>query len=290
MGYASAGYAARAELVLQPPQVDAVRGAIAAQPRHEVQPETAGTGGSALGTREQQDRVAVHVRAEPLLARHQDLPVIQLARGAMHGAAEVAPRIPFGEEHGPIRRLLERVGEKALHQLLADFLGCVPRDELRRAVGLTDTAGQTDVRLRQQVVHGQSDDGGCPAPASLAIRCEVGAVSDAPEGLLRVERRRVILDLVQLVRPAIVPAQLRRIRVDDIGVAGDLAADQRGEVRELRLGPGEVFMGAVAANRGLEVRIDLPPVQSDRGFEVRVVGHRRLRRPQLQPLSNEKDM
>ena len=80
-------------------------------------------------------------------------------------------------------------------------------------------------------------------------------------------------DLVDLVRPPVVPLELRRVGVDDVGIGGDAATDERAEVAQLGIGPLEILGGTIAAHACLQIRIELVPVLADDRFERCVVDH-----------------
>ena len=242
--------------------------------RHEVEPEPRRAVGRALGSGKHDDRRAVDVRAEPLLTVDEDATVTEVAGRAVDSSAEIGATVALGEEHRSVEPGLERVGAQAGQQRVAHVGRRVGGDEPGDARGHAEAAHESGVGLREQVARGRVDDAG-HRPTSLGLVAgEAARVPALPERPLRVEVGRMVHDLVDLVRPAVVADQLRRVGVDQIGVGSHPRAHQLAEGVELRLGPLEILGWAVAPHTGPEVGIELVPVLAGRAVERGVVDHR----------------
>lgn len=99
-------------------------------------------------------------------------------------------------------------------------------------------------------------------------------VPGSPQLALGIERGGAVLDAINLVGPATVAHELRRVGVDHVGVAGDVAAAQRAERAQLGVGPPVGIRRAVELHAILERWVEVVPVLAHRAVECCVVDHR----------------
>src|SRR5262249_33941318 len=190
------GAALGAELGLEPALRDAVARAGPPLLRNEVQAEPRRPVGRALRTRQHDDGGAVDVGAEPLLAVDHDAAVADVARGAVHGAAEVGPAVAFGEEHRPVDATVEAAAPEAGETRVADVGRRVRGDEPGDATRHAQAAHEPGVGLGEEITGGgENDSGDGPAPRRLVAR-EAADVAAGPQGALRFETGGVVEDLV----------------------------------------------------------------------------------------------
>ena len=266
-------HALGAELVLEPADREVVAAAVFEMSGHEVEPEPGRSLGRAFGPCEQRDRFAVDVRAEPLLAVDLHTAVTEIARGAVHGVAEIGTAVALGEEHRTVDARLEIVGAQPREQCRAHIRWRVRVDETRDATGHPGAAHESGVGLRHEVVRGRDDDARRRAAAGGLVGREAGDVPALPHRALRIDHRGMVLDRVDLVRPPVVAHELRRVGVDDVGVARDAHADERAELGELRFGPLPIFGRTAVVDEPPQLRVEVVPVVADRPVERRVVDH-----------------
>ena len=83
----------------------------------------------------------------------------------------------------------------------------------------------------------------------------------------------MVLDLADLVAPAVAPDERGRVLVGDLGPTRDVAPAQHPEATDLLLGEGAVAaVGEQPVEELAQVRVDGVPVEADCVVEVRVVG------------------
>ena len=204
---------------------------------YEVQTEPGRALRRTVRPREQRDRLAVDVGAEPLLAVDPHAPVADVTRGAMHGAAQVGTTVSFGEEHRAIDPGFETVGAQPREQAVAHFGRRVRVHESGDATRHAHAANEPGIRLRHEVVRTGDDDAGRgPAPRAF-VGCEARHIPALPHRALRIEHGRMVFDLVDLARPTVVAHELRGMRVHDVGVARDARSDELAQLGQLGVGP-----------------------------------------------------
>ncbi len=165
------------------------------------------------------------------------------------------------------------VGPQAGEQAVAHVGRGVGLDQPGHPAGHAQAAHLTGVGLRQQVVGTAQDDGRRRATPGGFVGGEARDVADLPQGPLGVEGGGVVAHLADLVGPAVPPGQLRRVGVDDVGVAGHGPAHELAHATELRRGPVQVLGRRVALHAGLQVGVEVVPVLPDGGVEAPVVEH-----------------
>ena len=196
-------------------------------------------------------------------------PLGAVAHGACGVRADVAAALTLGEEHPAFPRLVGVEAREPGHDLVAHAVGRVAADEVGGAGRHAEPAVHGRLGLAHEIGNRRGDDGG---DRSACVRRQPHEPRPHEVGL-GLGPRRVVLDLADLVAPAVEADERGRVLVGDLRAPRDVATAQHAEPSDLLLGEGAVAgLREQPVEQLAEVRVDGVPVEPDRVVEVRVVG------------------
>ena len=251
------GDRARAELVLQAADPHTVAGPVASRPQHEEGGDATGRVGGALGLGQDDERLTVAVRREPFESVEQ--PGVAAPGGRRLEGTEVGAAGPLGQQ---LRRLAGPFARRELGEHVVTHVGRrVRRDQrLHHATAGAERTPHADVGLVEQIVGREQRQRRVHAGAPRVVaQCLLG-VEDRALGLGERVRHD---DPADVVSPAVVALETRRVAVGLLGPPRHRAAHELADAGQVRLGEGQLVGPQVVGHRGLQGGIGCVPVETD---------------------------
>ena len=212
------------------------------------------------------EHLGVDVGAEELLARQP--PFVAVGNGRRGVGADVAATLALGKEHPSLPRALGVGGREPAEHHVARAVGGVAGDDVGGGGRHAHGTDQRRLRLAHEIVDARGHHAGCgPAHALVERRVpgahEVGLVGQPPG---------VMHDLVGLLAPVVVTAELRAHLVGDLGAGGERLADEAAVAGEDLFRDRTVArIGEESVSELSEVGVDGVPVEPDGLLVVGVV-------------------